>query len=338
MRDKRRTHRGEALAELASAQHGVVSARQLTEIGFSRQTLAHWIKDGKLHRLHRGVYAVGHEALTWEGRCLAAVLANEPALASHITAGWIWGLLRSRPGTFHLTAPTRRHGKGRVVVHFGRLEAEDVTTVDEIPVTSPARTVLDLATNPRRDLAKLLRRADDLGLLDRQRFEALLSRTRGHNGHGRLAAGLRLYKPEAALVRSNLERRFRRLVLAAGLPMPQTNVVVAGYELDAYWEAEGFAVELDTFGTHGSRVSFEQDPERDDDLLLAGIELIRITDVRLDREPRETIARVAAHLERRRHAIRPTPVGRIGSGDGRARRARADPRGGLRPDRGRRDR
>jgi very-short-patch-repair endonuclease len=89
------------------------------------------------------------------------------------------------------------------------------------------------------------------------------------------------------------------------MPAARTNVVIAGYELDVYWEAAGFAVELDTYGTHGSRLSFEEDAERDDDLLLAGIELIRVTDVRLEREPRETIARVAAHLKRRRHTIGP---------------------------------
>ena len=98
----------------------------------------------------------------------------------------------------------------------------------------------------------------------------------------------------------------RRLAqLRAGLPPPQTNVVVEGYELDAYWEAEGFAVELDVYATHGSPRSFEADRERADDLLLAGIELIRVTDVRLDREPRETVARVAAHLARRRRTIEP---------------------------------
>lgn len=236
---------------------------------------------------------------------MAAVLARSGSVGSHVTAGWAHGLLRSKPDTIHLTAPTRQRLKRDFVVHFALLEPEDVTAVEEIPVTSPARTVLDLAANPRRDLAKLLRRADELRLLDRRRFEALLARTKGHKGHRRLAAALRLYRPEVATLRSGLERRFRDLVIAAGLPTPQTNVVVAGYELDCYWEAEGFAVELDTYGTHGSRLSFERDPERDDDLLLAGIELIRVTDVRLEREPRETIARVAAHLERRRRAIEP---------------------------------
>jgi very-short-patch-repair endonuclease len=284
----------------------VVSRRQLLELGHARATISVWEKDGKLHRIHRGVYAVGHEALSWQGRLQAAVLANEPAVASHITAAWIWGLLRTRPGTFHLTAPTRRHRKERVVVHFARLETDDVTMVDGIPVTSPGRTVLDLAPGKSwRDLGRFLRSLDDDELLDRRRVEALLSRTAGHRGNAKLAGALRVYKPETATLRSDLEKRFRDLVLAAGLPRPQMNALVGGYELDAYWEAEGFAVELDVYATHGSPRSFEADRERADDLLLAGIELIRVTDVRLAREPRETIARVAAHLARRRRTIEP---------------------------------
>jgi very-short-patch-repair endonuclease len=278
----------------------------MLELGHARATIGVWEQDGKLHRLHRGVYAVGHEALSWEGRCAGAVLADEPAVASHRTAAWIWGLLRTRPGTFHLTAPTRRHRKELVVVHFARLGPDDRVVVDGIPVTSPARTVLDLAPDESvRDLGRLLDRAKERRLLDRRRFDALLARSRGHRGHAKLTAALRTFKPELATLRSDLERRFRRLVLAAGLPTPQTNVVVEGYELDCYWEAEGFAVELDVYATHGSPGSFEADREREDDLLLAGIELIRITDVRLEREPRETIDRVTAHLERRRRALRP---------------------------------
>ncbi len=284
----------------------MVSACQLAALGFPPQTLARWVKDGKIHRLHRGVYEVGHAALSWEGRLVAAVLANEPAVASHITAAWIWGLLRTRPGTFHLTAPTRRHRKKKIVVHFARLDSDDVTTADGIPVTSPARTVLDLAPDESvRDLGRILQRADEHELLDRRRFEVTLVRAGGHPGRGKFGAALRAYKPEQAVLRSDLEKRFRGLVLAAGLPRPQTNVVVEGYELDAYWEAESFAVELDVYATHGSPRSFEEDRKREDDLLLAGIELIRVTDLRLEREPRETIARVAAHLARRRRTIGP---------------------------------
>jgi very-short-patch-repair endonuclease len=294
------------MADLAGRQHGVISARQLAEFGYARETISRWKREGKLHPIHRGVYAVGHEALTWEGRLLAAVLANEPAVASHVTAAWIHGLLRTRPGTFHLTAPSRRHRKKLVVVHFAKLDPDDVVTVGGIPVTSPGRTVLDLAPDESAGgLARLMERADERGLLDRRRFEATLGRAGGHRGRAKFAAALRAHSPQDAVLRSNLERRFRDLVIAAGLPRPQTNVAVEGYELDAYWEAEGFAVELDVYATHGSRRSFEADRERADDLLLAGVELIRVTDVRLAREPGETIARVAAHLARRRRTTEP---------------------------------
>jgi very-short-patch-repair endonuclease len=290
-----------ALAEVAGRQRGVVTRKQLEAIGFETATITRWAKDGRLHRVHRGVYAVGHMAISWEARCLAAVLARPGSVASHKTAAWIHGLLRTRPGTIHLTAPTRQRLKRDFVVHFARLEADDRTTVDGIPVTSPARTVLDLApAESRGDLERLLQRADDNELLDRRRFDALLVRAGGHPGRRKLTDALRTFTSERATLRSDLERRFRRLVLAAGLPRPQTNVAVEGYELDSYWEAEGFAVELDVYATHGSARSFEADRKREDDLLLAGIELIRITDIRLEREARETIARVAAHLERRR--------------------------------------
>ncbi len=289
---------------MAGRQYGVVTRSQLEAIGFAAASITRWAREGRLHRLHRGVYAVGHMAISWEGRCLAAVRARPGSVAGHGTAAWLHGLLRSRPGTIHLTAPTRQRAKRDFVVHYARLQPEDRGVVAGIPVTSPARTVLDLAPGrTRRDLERLLQRADERGLLDRRRFEALATRAGGHPGRATFRAALRTFSPETATVRSDLERRFRRLVLGAGLPRPQANVVVAGYELDCYWEAEGFAVELDVYATHGSPASFEQDREREDDLLLAGIELIRVTDRRLEREPRETIARVAAHLERRRRQV-----------------------------------
>ncbi len=237
---------------------------------------------------------------------MAAVLANSPAVASHKTAAWIWELRRWRPGRFDLTAPTRRHRREPIVVHFARLAPEDRAIVDGIPVTSVARTVLDLAPDEStRNLHRMMDRAEERRTFDLRRFDRLLARAGGHPGRVKLRHALDTFKPELAVLRSDLERRFRDLVLAAGLPAPQTNVFVEGYELDAYWEAEGFAVELDVYATHGSRRSFEEDRERADDLLLAGIELIRVTDVRLDREPRATIARIAAHLERRRRAAGP---------------------------------
>jgi predicted transcriptional regulator of viral defense system len=306
MPNQRRTHRGQSLADLARGQHGVVSARQLAQFGFAKSTIAEAVRLGRLHRLHRGVYAVGHEALTWEGRCMAAVLANAPAVTSHKTAAWIWGLRRWRAEGLHLTAPTRRHRRGPIVVHFAPLAPEDQAVVDGLPVTSVARTVLDLAPSESTGrLHQMMDRAEERKTFDLRRFERLLARAGGHPGRVKLRHALDTFKTEHAVLRSDLERRFRDLVIAAGLPAPQTNVVVEGYELDTYWEGEGFAVEIDVFATHGSRRSFEEDRERADDLLLAGIEMIRVTGERLDREPRETIARVAAHLERRRRAAGP---------------------------------
>jgi predicted transcriptional regulator of viral defense system/very-short-patch-repair endonuclease len=294
------------LAERAQQQHGVVSTHQLAEFGYAKATIAEAVRQGRLHRLHRGVYAVGHRALAWEGYCMAAVLARPGSVASHKTAAWIWELRRWRPETIHLTAPTRQRLKRDFVVHFARLAPEDGAVVDGIPVTSVARTVLDLAPDEStRNLHRMMDRAEERKTFDLRRFDRLLARAGGHPGRAKLRHALDTFEPETATLRSDLERRFRDLVLAAGLPAPQTNVFIEGYELDCYWEAEGFAVELDVYATHGSRSSFEEDRERADDLLLAGIELIRVTGVRLDREPRETIARVAAHLERRRRTAGP---------------------------------
>jgi hypothetical protein len=234
---------------------------------------------------------------------MAAVLARPGSVASHKSAAWLWGLRRWRPETIHLTAPTRQRLKRDFVVHYAPLTPEDRDEVEGIPVTSVARTMLDLAPDEStRNLHRMIERAEERRTFDRRRFDRLLARAGGHPGKAKLRYALDTFKPELAVVRSDVERRFGDLVSAAGLPRPATNVFVAGCELDAYWEAEGFAVEIDVYATHGSRSSFEEDRERQDDLLLAGIELIRITDVRLEREPRETIARVAAHLERRRRA------------------------------------
>ncbi len=284
----------------------MVSTQQLARLGYAKSTVADWASTGRLHRLHRGVYAVGHTDLTHHGRVMAAVLAHHPAVASHWTAGWLWGLFRTNTA-IHLTAPSRRHHRHGVRVHYAPLAPEDVRMAGSIPLTSLARTILDLAplVDAKR-LASLLERAekleDDDGRkpFDLRDFESLLARTAGHPGKARLDAALRIYRPEPAFLRSNLERDFRALIRASSLPLPSQNFIVGPYELDCYWEAERFCVELDVFHTHGSRRSFEADREREDDLLLAGIEVMRVTDVRLEREPDAVIRRLAAHLDRRR--------------------------------------
>jgi len=127
----------------------------------------------------------------------------------------------------------------------------------------------------------------------------LLDRSNGHRGQAKVQAALDAYRPERKFTRSGFERRFLEVVREAGLPEPATNVFVAGCELDAYWEEAQFGVELDTYETHGSRLSFEQDRVRTDDFLHAEVVTTRVTEVRLAREPAAVVDSLRRHLARR---------------------------------------
>jgi very-short-patch-repair endonuclease len=296
MRDKKRGTRL-GLGDLATGQHGVVSARQLRDLGFSGNLITVEAKRGRLRRVHRGVYAVGHEALTWEGHCMAAVLANPRTVASHWTAAWLWELLRTKPsGRFHLTAARRRRRRRGFRLHAGALSKEDMTRVGGIPVTSLERTVLDLAALKPERTPGNLKRCEELGRLDLRRFEALLARSAGHHGRAALADAVSLHRPDPTVTRSGLERRFRAMLREAGLPAPAMNFVVAGYELDCYWPERQLALELDTFGTHGSRLSFEEDRKRQRRLGELGIKVERVTDTQLDGEADEVLRAVGRLL------------------------------------------
>ena len=292
----------------------MVSTKQLTELGYSSQLLVSEADKGRLLPLHQGVYAVGHGQLTWYSRCWAAVLGAEPnetgeiiwpAVASHASAAYLWGIFRYAPGTIDVTAPIRRRAKRDFRVHFSSILAEEDRGEREgIPVTSVSRTLLDLAMKSRPDrLERYLERAEERGLFDLYAVHAVLDRAGGHRGRGRLRRAIAIYEPEPAFTRSGVEDRFLALVRGAGLPVPAMNYVVAGFELDAYWERERFVVELDVYETHGSHAAFERDRQRQDDLLLHGIEMIRLTGPRLKREPGAAIERVASHLERRRREL-----------------------------------
>jgi very-short-patch-repair endonuclease len=208
---------------------------------------------------------------------------------------------------FDVSVPSKRRRRTALRLHYANLKAIDVAEVSGIPLTSLARTHLDLASLvDEARLAKYLRRAGELeddeghGLFDLRDFESLLARTAGHRGHAPLSRALRLYLPDLAVTRSELERDFRALVHAHDLPAPAMNHIVGPYEIDAYWPEERFGVELDVFATHGSRLSFEEDRKRSDDLLGIGVEITRVTDVRLEREPHEVMESLAGHLARRR--------------------------------------
>jgi very-short-patch-repair endonuclease len=171
---------------------------------------------------------------------------------------------------------------------------------DGIPVTALPRTLLDLAATVHFDwLERMVERSEDLELFDLRAVEDLLGRTIGHPGHGRLRRAIALYKP-SSFTRSTLEKRFLELCLEAGLPQPRTNYVLRGFELDCYWPEFRFAVELDVFETHGSRAAFERDRKRQEDLLLAGIAMTRVTGPRLEGEPSEVMDRIGRLLAQRR--------------------------------------
>ena len=259
----------------------------------------------RLRRIHRGVYAVGHAAIPNHGRCLAAILASpEGAVLSHASAAWLWGLQHRCPSPAEVTIIGHGHRrKGISTHHVGSLSNQDWGTIARIPVTSLARTLLDLAaTGGERGLQRAIERAERLGLLDTGEILAMLERRPRAAGRVRLRAALEIYC-EPIFSRARSERLFLALCRRGGLPAPAINTFVAGHEIDAYWATERFAVEVDGWDTHRTRGAFEKDPLRQEDLLLAGITSIRVTARRIERKPELVAERLATHLDRRRREL-----------------------------------
>lgn len=313
MREKRGTRRRSKpsrerlqLSELATRQHGVVSIRQLTKrLGYSRSAVSRAVEAGRLHRLYRGVFAVGHLDINPLGECLAAVLACGPeALLSHRSAAWLWGVSTRGPHPIEVIAANSRKARESIRTHRSRgITGADRALRERIPVTSLARTLLDCAAAvPFGLLQRYLERSEELRLFDLREVEELLGRTGGHPGRGPLRNAINLYKP-SSFSRSTKEKLLFSLIMRAGLPQPRANYVECGYELDFYWPELRFTVELDLFETHGTRAAFERDRKRQEDLKLAGIEMVRISGRRLEREPHEVIARVARLLDQRADAL-----------------------------------
>ena len=251
------------------------------------------------------MFAVGHTNLSLRGRCLAAVLASGPnSLLSHYSAGWLLGLIPTRPVPVHVTTPIPRKRRDAVRIHRSRTLIDADRTLEQgIPVTSVARTALDLAAVVRfRNLRRVIRRSEELSAFDLPDFRSVLDRNRGHRGHHRLERALAIYEP-ARLTRSELEREFAAAAERRGLPPLVTAFNVAGYELDVYWPDLRFAVELDVYATHGTHEPFEEDRQRDEDLKLAGVELTRVTGRRFEREPRQVMERVERLLDQRRSQL-----------------------------------
>jgi predicted transcriptional regulator of viral defense system len=270
------------VAELADRQWGVVSVGQLRTLGLSKDAVLWRVRAGRLHRLHHGVYAVGHTVLKREGRWLAAVLAcGEGAVLSHLSAAAHHGLLQSEASRIDVTTPRRRAGNATIRLHRSRsLDARDTTTHQGIPITSVPRTLLDLAPTVQSHLLeRALAQAQRLDLYDHRAIEDVLARANGHRGRAALTEAT---AQEPKLTRSELEARFLALVRDAGLPEPLTNFLLAApdhprLEVDLYWPTHRVIVELDGYETHRTRHAFEQDRARDAALTAAGYKIVRFT-------------------------------------------------------------
>jgi REase_MTES_1575 len=282
------------VAGLAARQHGVVGHWQLRRLGLTRGEIESKLRRGLLHRVFLGSYAVGHPVLGISGRRLAAVLACGPgSLLSHREAAAHWGLLRVSRTAVDVTAPGRsRHRRPGIDVHLPRrLEECDGTERDGIPVTTVARTLLDLAeVVDGHRLARALEESERIGLFDMTAVLDVCARARGRRGLRPLRRALGAYVEPPPLIRSELERQFAALCRGAGLPRPAFNAIVEGMEVDAVWESYRLAVELDGRSFHATRAAFERDRRRDAALVVAGYRVLRISARRLREDRRGVIA------------------------------------------------
>jgi hypothetical protein len=302
MHGKRRSHH--RLAAEAGGQHGVVSLTQLADLGYGGYAVEEMIRTGRLYPVFREVYAVGHAGISRHGQCSGAVLScGESALLSHRSAAWLWGVTSRFVAPIEVTAASPRRSRGAIRLHSAAALIEvDRASHEGIPVTAIPRTFLDFAAVDPYYLGQALDNAQRHGLLDLVAMDELISRSKGFRGVARLRAALEIHR-SSAFTRSGLERRFLELVRRAGLPLPSMNLFVEGFELDAYWPAERFAVELDTYDYHGSSTAYEADRLRQEDLKLAGIEMIRLTGIRMKREPTAVVRRLRRLLAQRQRDL-----------------------------------
>jgi hypothetical protein len=288
------------IGELAGRQYGVVARRQLIALGLKSTAIARRVAAGRLHRIHAGVYAVGHPVLGPNGRRMAAVLACGPGAAlSHASAGALWELRPSAAVLTDVSVP-RPGGQRRPRLRIHRapdLRPDEITTKDAIPVTSPARTLLDLAAIlQRRALEQALDRAEVQRLTDYPALAALARAHPGHHGAGKLTAALNTHHAATTLTKGKLEERFLTLCRDHGLPTPLVNTWPAGKEVDFLFAAQRLIVETDSWRYHKTRRAFENDRRRDAHHTRAGYRTLRFTHRQLTNEPHTVAAAVRAAL------------------------------------------
>ncbi len=268
----------ERLAALAGRHHGVVSRAQVRELGLGPSCIDHRVARGHLHVIHRGVYAVGHPAVAPDGLRMAAVLACGPdAALSHVSAAALLGVRESLSMLFDVTARTRRSRPG-LRVHRAALDPRDTGTVRGIPVTAPARTLIDLADVLTEDAtARAFEEAIRLRLLSATDMAEALRRHPGRRAIPFLAAQSTRHLPGIQRTRSELEQAFVRMIGEHHIaPSPAINAHIAGFEVDALWPGHRVAVELDSLEFHRTRAAMRRDYDKALALTAAGLHVVRL--------------------------------------------------------------
>jgi predicted transcriptional regulator of viral defense system len=291
-----------AIATLAGRQHGVVSRRQLRALGLTETAIDRRVARGRLHPVHRGVYAVGHRVLGVHGRWMAAVLACGPGAAlSHGSAAALWELRPSATSIDVTVRTTARRKRAALAIHRSRnLPAEEVTVHHGIPVTTPARTLLDLAaTLDRRPLERALDHAEVQQLTDYPALDALARAHPSHRGASKLRRALTTHNAGTTLTKGKLEERFLALCDDHALPRPHCNAWVEGLEVDFLFKDRRVIVETDSWRHHRTREAFERDRHRDAVHTSAGYRTLRFTHRQLTGEPRAVAEALRAALSAR---------------------------------------
>jgi very-short-patch-repair endonuclease len=276
------------VAEIAARQHGVVRSRDLRAAGISASAASRRRARGLLHRVHHGVDAVGHRALSREGRWLAAVFAaGDRAALGDLAATELWNLRDAR-GAITVIAPRQVRISGVRVRRCNRLDPRDVTVRNGIPVTTVARTIVDLAELlTAGQLANVMHEAAYRGLLDLDAVRSTAARLTGRHHAHVLDEAIDLDLAGSAGTKSEKEDAFHAL-LRGRMAMPIANVKVLGHEVDAFWPDRGLIAEVDGPGHRRPRAR-RRDRERDQKLRAAGYTVLRITDADIAERPEQVV-------------------------------------------------
>jgi predicted transcriptional regulator of viral defense system len=296
-----------ALAALGATQHAVVQLGQLRDLGLTGAAVHKRAAAGRLHRIYRGVYSlVPRELLTREGHWLAAVFACGPeAVLSHRTAAALHELRPNARALIEVTVPGRSAREHeRIQVHRSTtLTAKDVTKAKNIPCTTVARTLLDLAdVISARGMERVFDQAEMIEVFDLRALEDQLARNTTRGASQRVRAVLEEHYPGTTPTESQVEEAFLAMTRAADLPDPELQAWLAlpdggpPIRVDFLWRAQRLAVETDGRRTHGTRQAQERDTDRDQRLTLAGWRPIRVTWKQSTREAEQTGARIKALL------------------------------------------